>query len=114
MTRIEERDRDALEMALDLCRRIGGPHRSEQLDAMLRERSWITVAEFAAYLCQGKSLHLKPWQETPCHVDEKAPRPGEETAVRILRALLRAGISRWHPDPLEAMERAADAVATRR
>jgi hypothetical protein len=49
---------------------------------------------------------LKPWQEPPCCVvDPNEPRVGEEEAAKLLRRMLKAGISRWHPDPLRELER---------
>jgi hypothetical protein len=67
-------------------------------------RSWASVAEFCAYSEQMANLHLKPWQEPPMHVDPDNPKAGEAEAAALLRRMLQAGISRWHPDPLAALE----------
>jgi hypothetical protein len=53
---------------------------------------------------QTDNLHLKPWQSPPCHViDEHEPQVGEEMGAKLLRKMLWAGISRWHPDPMSAL-----------
>jgi hypothetical protein len=97
-------DRDALERAMEIARH--DPGRAEQLRAMLEDEEWTEVAEFAAYHCQIHALSLKPWQEPPCHADEKDPHPRDRDAQRFLRKMLAAGISRYDPDPLAALERA--------
>ena len=81
-------------------------------DRSLRMSHGVDVAEFAAYSCQIKSLSLKPWQSPPVHEDEDADEPDNaeresDTAARkLLRRMLRAGVSRFDPDPLAALERA--------
>jgi hypothetical protein len=98
----------ALKLTLERCR-ASSQDRSRQIDAMLadRSRSWASVAEFCAYDRQMDNLHLKPWEHPPAHVnDPDHPQPGEETAAALLRRMLHAGIPRWHPDPLVALEAA--------
>ena len=95
---------------MEIARR--DPGRAEQLRAMLEDEEWIEVAEFAAYHCQIHALSLKPWQSPPVHIDEDADEPDSaerepNTAARkLLRRMLRAGVSRFDPDPLAALERA--------
>jgi hypothetical protein len=97
----------ALQLAIAKAR-ARNKRRREQIDAMLVDRSWEEVAQFAAYGRQFVSLKLKPWQTPPCFVaDENEPRVGEEEAAKLLRRMLRAGISRWHPDPMAALEAVA-------
>jgi hypothetical protein len=43
-----------------------------------------------------------------CVADENEPRIGEESAAKLLRRMLKAGISRWHPDPVAVLEAVAD------
>ena len=82
---------------------------ARQLDEMLEERSWQEVAEFAAYDRQIDNMGLRPWETPPCLVcDENEPRVGEAIAAKVLRNMLKAGISRWHPDPIAALEAVAD------
>jgi hypothetical protein len=107
-TGLDEADLDALVLAMKQCRASSGKQ-AQQLDAMLDDRAWQEVAEFAAYTQQADNLRLRPWQMPPCCVaDENEPRVGEESAAKLLRRMLKAGISRWHPDPMRALEEIAD------
>jgi hypothetical protein len=110
---IDPVDLEALKLAMEQCR-VSSRARGRQLDAMLEDRPWEEVAQFAAYDRQIANLRLKPWQEPPCHVeDPNEPRRGEEHAAKLLRKMLKAGLSRWHPNPpaaLEASERGVKAT----
>ena len=98
-------DREALEAAMVKTREE--PERAEQLDEMLKDRSWIEVAEFAASHCQRRALRLKPWELPPCDIYEDDPdSPGK----RLLKRMLDAGISQFHPDPVAALEAVYDAT----
>jgi hypothetical protein len=101
---LDEVDKAALESAMQIARRE--PGRSEQLDAKLETESWFDVAWFAAGCVQGRALHLRPWEESPCHVDEDDPQERDKQAQALLRRMLAAGVSRYHPDPLRALEEA--------
>jgi hypothetical protein len=93
---IDAVDRDALERAMVLARRE--PDRAEQLDALLAQGdSWGSVARFAAYLCQCRTMHLKPWESPPMHADSP-------TAAQLADRLVAAGLSVYEPDPLRALE----------
>jgi hypothetical protein len=59
-----DKDQVALKLAMDRC--MQDPERRSQLEAMLEDRDWQDVAEFAAYCCQCDALELKPWQKPPC------------------------------------------------
>jgi hypothetical protein len=49
-------------------------------------------------------LNLEPWSSPPCWGDSKHhPNPA---ARKLLEQMLAAGVSRWHPDPLAAIEEA--------
>jgi hypothetical protein len=94
-------DRAALKLALALCRNES-PGRAEQINSMLKHDSWAEVATFAAFCCQTRSLNLDPWQEPPC-----CAGPAEHCdpdARKLLQQMLSLGISRWHPDPMAAIE----------
>jgi hypothetical protein len=105
------KDRAALQLALKMMRR--DPMRAKQLDDMLAAgRSWQEVAEFASYSMQFRTLRLKPWEVPPIDADDT---PGGEaldrfgyftnpTAVALLKRMKRAGVSRWHLDPMAALE----------
>ena len=108
-TDLDDADRDALERAMEIARR--DPGRAEQLRAMLEDDEWVEVAEFFSYSLQIQSLSLKPWQSPPCHIDENADAPDDADCEpntvgrKLLRQMLRAGISRFDPDPLAALRR---------
>ena len=103
-TGLDPVDLAAVTEAMDQCR-APSKMRADQLDAMLMDREWEEVARFAAYDCQIRALRLKPWEVPPMDVaDENEPRRGEEAAARILRQMLQAGISRYAPDPMGALE----------
>jgi hypothetical protein len=99
---VTKTDRAALKLAIKQCR-AESPERAEQIDAKLADEPWEEVAEFAAYCCQTNNLRLKPWQTPPCHVGGDDVQP---EAVRLLEQMRELGISRWHPDPLAAIEAA--------
>ena len=90
-------DRQALELAMQQARR--DPLTAEQLAGKLKGESWQAVAEHAAFHCQRVSLQLPPWEKPPCIAD----RDGHEPADVLLRKMLDAGVSRYHPDPLRAL-----------
>ena len=97
-------DRAALELAIEQCRAQSGDL-DTQIAAMLIDRPWLECATFAAYSCQMDSLKLKPWEFPPCWVE-----PGDREhrqAAKLLRKMLAAGVSRFHPDPLAAIEATA-------
>ena len=96
-------DRAALKLALEQAR--AEPGREEQIGRMLREDGWEEAATFASYHCQIDALRLKPWEQPPCHVDEDDPGEDKE-AQQLLREMLALGVSRYHPDPMAAIEAA--------
>jgi hypothetical protein len=77
------------------------------------------VGSFASYSCQINSLHLRPWQTAPMWViDIEAPlreppndQRGNYHAAQLLRQMLDAGLSRYEPDPLAALDAAERARA---
>ena len=95
-------DRSALKLAMERTR-AESPGRSKQIDAKLKDEPWEEVAWFAAYCAQIELLKLKPWQQPPCHADEDDPNERGKAAQKLLREMLAAGVSRYHPDPLAAI-----------
>jgi hypothetical protein len=105
---LDDVDFDALRRAMDLAMR--NPNRAEQLKAKLKTASWREVAEFAAYCCQIETLHLRPWEEAPCHAVIVEPdgrgrmrEMRDPKAGALMDRLLAAGLSQWEPDPLGAL-----------
>src|SRR5262245_44578858 len=110
-----KRDRAALELAMQHARR--DPDVAAQLDSKLRgmkledgrrwacpPEPWREVAEFAAWHCQIESLSLMPWELPPCASDGV----GDEKHAKLYRQLTTAGVSVFHPDPVAALEAAAE------
>ena len=107
-----DRDRQALELAVKTYR-ARGKARSERIDEMIAEDGWLEAAKVAARCCQVDALHLQPWEWWPPWVVEvdEVDEPGYETrgirqSAALLRRMLSLNISRFHPDPLAAIEAA--------
>jgi len=98
-------DRAALTQALAMCR-AEGEGRAWQIDEKLKDEPWESVARFAASCCQSRTLKLQPWDTPPCGVSEDDDGESNADAVKLLRKMLAAGVSRFHPDPLAAIEAA--------
>jgi len=99
-TTLSPADQAALELCVRLYRDRSRQDRGH-LEAMMEQSPWIEVAKFCAYSCQFRSLNLKVWQVAPCWAD--ADSGGD--AGRLLRRMLEAGVSRFHPDPMSELER---------
>jgi hypothetical protein len=105
-------DRSALERAIEIAK-SESPGRAAQIASKLKTETWRAVAEFAAYCCQHRALATKPWELAPVSVDEDDPIPdGDDLrrkgrAITLLRRLLAAGLSRFEPQPLAALEKVA-------
>jgi hypothetical protein len=106
MKRIKPLDRDALERCLALARE-SDPLRAEQIDDKLRSEPWFEVADFACYVVQRRSLHLKPWEMPPSSAEPNEDSPEGE----LLRRMLAAGLSRYEPDPIAALNAASPTAA---
>ena len=98
---LDAADRDALERCIKIAKR--DRLSAEHLESKLKDAPWIEVAEFASYSCQIDALNLKPWESSPCTEDEDNSTPRDRTAQTLLRQMLRAGVSRFDPDPLMAL-----------
>jgi hypothetical protein len=100
---ITEQDRAALTLAVERCQ-AESAERARQVERMLADRPWAIVATFASFSCQCRALHLKPYETPPCHCNNPdKPGPNYEDAARLQRRMLKAGVSKWHPDPLAAI-----------
>ena len=108
---MDPRDLEAMRLAIETLRK--DPELASTIEAMLQTQSEQEVGTFAAELSQCRALHLRPWEAPPCDSADVAPsdhygsRPNE---VALLRRMLAAGLSRYEPDPMQALaaiERAA-------
>jgi hypothetical protein len=103
---MDKRDRIALTRALAICR-DEDEGRAEQIDAKLEDEPWAEVAMFATFCCQTRSLALQPWDLPPCCADEDGDSDGVDCdAIKLLRTMLAAGVSRFDPDSMTALEAA--------
>ena len=87
---------------------------------MLKDDTFWEVGTFASYHRQCAALKLKPWETPPCWIDDPDEQidgdevrrqiSGYDQAAKLLREMFALGISRWHPDPLAAIEEAKKAA----
>jgi hypothetical protein len=116
-------DREAMERAIATVRSRSESERAH-IDHIVAQDGWERGALYAAYDCQDAALKLKPWQAPPCwlrtdfDVAEALASSGNDVhgwrrAARLLRKLERAGLSRFEPDPLAALERVASGSQAR-
>jgi hypothetical protein len=102
-------DYAALTRAMTLARGESAA-RFAQIDAMAASGPWEEVAKFASYCCQTSALNLMPWQNPPMYtslVDLDKPfgdTRGSRESAELLKRLLDAGLSKFEPDPLRALE----------
>jgi|SRR5262249_55846845 len=112
-TALSAADYDALSRAIETCRQKD-PAARAQIERKLATELWRETAEFAAYSCQCDALHLQPWQDPPCHVDDLVGAInagndgilGDYAAAKLLQQLLDRGLSRYEPDPVSALKQA--------
>jgi len=105
-------DFEALDRAIRICRTQKTPADAEQIEHKLATELWREAAEFASYSCQCDALHLQPWQDPPCQVDDlvSAINAGDDgilgdyAAAKLLQRLLDRGLSRYEPDPVSALK----------
>ena len=99
-------DREAMAACIDAVNAGDDAASIKQVADKLAEAGFEDAGRFAASCAQSKSLRLKPWQEPPCAADEDDPNERDKAAQKLLREMLAAGVSRYHPDPLAAIEAA--------
>ena len=110
----DARDKAALQLAVDITLAETDKARVAQVERMLADREWIEVAKFCSYHRQGEALRLLPWQMTPMGIydpDAVLAKPkndgdGLHEAALLLKKMLAAGVSRYHPDPVAAIKQA--------
>ena len=101
-------DEDALTRALAVTR-AEDAGRLRQIDSMLADESWQSVAVFAATCAQSCSLNLAPWQSPLFRaslrdLDKPYGDPsGKRESAELLKRLLDANLSPFEPDPLVAI-----------
>jgi hypothetical protein len=110
--RLSKVDREALQHAIEMVR-AEGPNETRWIDDHLRTNGFFEAGHLASYHRQYRALQLKPWEFPPIWIDDvratlKEPPDFKDRhrAAKLLRRLLAAGLSRYEPDPLTALERA--------
>jgi hypothetical protein len=102
---MERHDLEAMRLAISTMR--NDPEERETIEGMLRSQGEQAAGEFAAGLLQAKNLRLRPWEAVPAvTVDTQTPANvygHRASEIALLRKMLAAGISRFHPSPLEAL-----------
>ncbi|MDF0521583.1 hypothetical protein P0R31_30515 [Bradyrhizobium yuanmingense] len=109
-----EDDHAALELAI--LRILGNPEHAhhDQIKAKLESEPWADVARFAAYSEQIAALCLKPWHSPPASIDDPeavlalGKAHPDYKAAKLLQRMLQHGVSKFHPDPLRAIDAASD------
>ncbi|MBR1170713.1 hypothetical protein [Bradyrhizobium liaoningense] len=105
-------DADQAAFELALSRILGNPEHSQrqQITDKLASEPWADVAVFAAASEQIDALNLKPWQAPPSHIDDPeavialGTSHPDYKAAKLLQRMLAHGVSKFHPEPLLAIE----------
>jgi hypothetical protein len=112
MKKISRVDREALDRALAMDH-DRNPTSDTPINRRLEPERWYAAAKSAAYACQCAALRPKPWQPVPANEyvavtdddREYGPVMGRAAAAELLRRLKAAGLSRFEPDPVNALAR---------
>jgi hypothetical protein len=116
MTSPTETDRAALELALAVALRT--PATGRQFKNKLESgESRLSVAVFASYSTQIDALELGPHEVPPSSIEpdqiaailakgESHDNSAFYGGALLLKKMLQAGVSRWHPDPVAALREA--------
>ena len=118
-SKLSDVDRDAFTRAIETMLRSPEAIHRNDFKRRLREAKepWEKIGRDAASVCQCRALKLAPWQTAPHQAElNQIDEPGFEhrstaAAAAILGKLLSAGLSRYEPDPLGALERAEAGAA---
>jgi hypothetical protein len=100
---MNKRDKEALEQCMASAM-AESADRKWQLETLIEQSGWEQTAKLACYICQSKSLNLAPWQAPPFRATTDPM--GSGASLRFAEKLDAKGISRYHPDPLAALEAA--------
>ena len=104
-------DAEAFTRAIELHRGMSQEN-AEQVDHWLKRDGWLQAARYCVANCQKSLIRPKLWLELPMYIEPsdiegiiaRGPdRGGEYAAARMLRRMLKAGLSRYEPQPIEAL-----------
>lgn len=99
-------DRAALDRAFEIILSGKDKSRVNFLRALQQQNGKLDAQLHAVYELQVRSLGLRPWECPPCFAT-----PNNTPEGRFLRRMLDAGLSRYEPDPIEALEAKANEQA---
>jgi hypothetical protein len=112
MRKLSPVDQEACERAIAVTRNSSAERR-EQIDRLLAEEGFDAAADLAVYHCQRSLIAPRLWQPTPADIDpdqiEEIIAKGDDgkngrfQAARLLRRMLKAGLSQFEPTPIEAL-----------
>jgi hypothetical protein len=112
-------DRDAMTRAIETTRNESRARR-RQVDSMLASRPFERVGRFASFSCQMDALHLDPFEVPPCwinNIDVALITPNDARHIpgsaRLLQKMLALGLSRFEPNPLQAIQQAEQRQAAK-
>jgi hypothetical protein len=103
-------DHDAFTRAIEMMRAKDKLH-ADQINYKLEHEGFAAAGKFAAYSCQCDGLGVRPWEAPPmdAHDDLAAADPSiygyRPKEIGLLVRLLAAGLSRFEPDPLAALQK---------
>jgi len=105
-------DAAALALSFVQAEKHGGERRKRQFAALRAQgRSWQQIARLASYIEQVRNLELQPHECAPCWVIDPDDANGKDReAAKLVRRLREAGVSQYHPNPMQALNEASSAA----
>lgn len=97
------RDADALRRCLLVA--LNDPDHRDRFLAQIEADGREEAERSAAYTVQYRAMRLKPWESPPCWAAPDGSSTNADCAALATR-MIAAGLSRFEPDPLAALERA--------
>jgi hypothetical protein len=112
---MKEVDRAALARAIEMEHSKSDGAVRLGFEKRMQTEPFEELGQYAAYSCQIDCLGLQPWQHPPCNVEPANIKRildagssnddlhGRYDAAVLLKRLLDSGLSRWEPDPPNAL-----------
>jgi hypothetical protein len=104
--RLTDADRIALKRAVAIARL--DPVEAKRIDTRLAEGdNYWEIAEDCSHDLQHQNLELAPWELPPCCGDiDGGGLQSYRQAAELMRKMLSLGLSKFEPQPSQAMEQA--------
>jgi hypothetical protein len=68
------------------------------------DSSWRERAEWSCYVLQYRNLNCRPWEAVPSEVDLDGTDERGADARALLRRMLAMGLSKFDPNPSQALQ----------